>query len=134
MARPSSLEAQLNDLTRRFVADILAILRSASFADVAALSFRGGADRPRLPGPRPTPAPVEPRATRRTRQTAEKRSELGARVLQTLSRASAPMGVRALSSALNVAPDLLAAPLKELRAAGQVSKHGEKRNTTYSAA
>jgi hypothetical protein len=40
--------------------------------------------------------------------------------------------VRALSSELGVAPDLLATPLRELRAAGRVTKHGDKRATTYS--
>jgi hypothetical protein len=42
------------------------------------------------------------------------------------------MGVRALSSELGVAADKLAVPLRELRSAGKIRKHGEKRATTYS--
>jgi len=44
------------------------------------------------------------------------------------------MGVRALSNELGIPPDHLAFPLRELRAAGKIRKHGEKRSTTYSAA
>jgi hypothetical protein len=54
--------------------------------------------------------------------------------MKTLRDAKAPMGVRALSGELGVAPDVLAVPLRELRSAGKIRKHGEKRNTTYSAA
>jgi hypothetical protein len=57
----------------------------------------------------------------------------GARV-SLLSKASSPLGVRALSTELGVAPDLLTAPLKELRDAGRIAKHGDKRATTYSIA
>jgi hypothetical protein len=42
--------------------------------------------------------------------------------------------VRALAEELGVDAGLLAVPLKELRAAGKVRKHGEKRATTYSIA
>jgi hypothetical protein len=73
-------------------------------------------------------APAHPR------QTADKRAELSERVVGALKRAGQPLGVRALSSELGVAPDLLALPLRELRAAGRVAKHGEKRATTYSLA
>ena len=52
--------------------------------------------------------------------------------MKTLTEAHKPLGVRALSSELGVAPDLLAVPLRELRVAGRIQKHGEKRNTTYS--
>jgi hypothetical protein len=53
--------------------------------------------------------------------------------MKTLRDAGQAMGVRALSSELGVAPDKLAVPLRELRAAGKIHKHGEKRSTTYSA-
>jgi hypothetical protein len=69
----------------------------------------------------------------RLRQTAQHRAELGDRVVHALEQAKGPLGVRALSSELGVAPDLLAAPLRELRAAGRITKHGDKRATTYSA-
>ncbi len=72
-------------------------------------------------------------ASGRPRQTAERRAELGERVLAALLEASEPLGVRALAGELHVAPDLLSAPLLELRAAGKLTKHGEKRATTYAA-
>lgn len=72
-------------------------------------------------------------ASRRPRQTAERRAELGERVLAALLEAPEPLGVRALAGELHVAPDLLSAPLLELRAAGKLTKHGEKRATTYAA-
>ena len=136
MSRPSLLEAELTALTRRFVSDIVALFRRASVADVAGLSWsdpprkreaaRKGSDgvdgqRTRGPGRRP-------------RQSADKREELGERLVKVLQKASQPLGVRALSSELNVAADLLAAPIKDLRAAGRISKIGEKRNTRYTAA
>jgi hypothetical protein len=72
-------------------------------------------------------------ASKRPRQTAERRAELGERVLEALQQATEPLGVRALAAELHVAPDLLSAPLLELRAAGKLTKHGEKRATTYAA-
>ncbi len=72
-------------------------------------------------------------ASKRPRQTAERRAELGERVLEALQQATEPLGVRALAAELNIAPDLLSAPLLELRAAGKLTKHGEKRATTYAA-
>jgi hypothetical protein len=141
MPRTSSLEVELarivQDLAQQFVTRIVEALRSASFAEVAALS----------PGVASSPAPVT-RAKRRSaraaaakeahetgrrpRQTATKRAELGDRLIAALSKAPSPLGVRALSSELRIAPDLLTAPLRELRAAGRIAKHGDKRNTTYS--
>jgi hypothetical protein len=135
MPRPS-LEAQLTALTQEFVGRLVEAIRNASFAEVAS-----------LPGPRAAPAVVgKPPALRRrrpagetnhtmearVRQTAAHRAELGDRVVRTLQGAQEPLGVRALSSELGVPPDLLAAPLRELRAAGRIRKHGEKRSTTYS--
>ena len=76
-------------------------------------------------------APRDP--SRRPRQTAERRADLGERVLAALLEAAEPLGVRALAGELQVAPDLLSAPLLELRAAGKLTKHGEKRATTYAA-
>jgi len=55
-------------------------------------------------------------------------------VTRALSSATKPVGVRALASELGVDPGILAAPLRELRAAGKIRKHGEKRATTYSLA
>jgi hypothetical protein len=51
-----------------------------------------------------------------------------------LSSAGKPIGVRALAGELGVDPGKLAVPLRELRAAGKIRKHGEKRATTYSLA
>jgi len=136
-----TLEAQLTALTQEFVAKLVDALRNASFAEVAALSPRvaGGvaASAPRGPRTKATGAvaPAEPaRARAGGRQTAARRAEIGERVLNTLKESNAPMGVRALASELGVPADLLAAPLRELRAAGRVKKHGEKRSTTYSVA
>jgi hypothetical protein len=131
----STLEAQLTALTREFVARLVEVIRNASFADVAGLSAspaRGPDEsRPRRGAPRPT---VGSRAGKPSRQTASHRAELGERVMAALRGSSAPMGVRALSSELGVVPDRLAVPLKELRTAGKIRKHGDKRSTTYSAA
>lgn len=126
-----TLEAQLTALTQEFVARLIDAIRNASFAEVASLSPARVA-RP-TEGRRAGTTP--PANSRRTgRQTAARRAEIGARVVTALRDASEPMGVRALSSQLGVAPDILAAPLRELRAAGKIRKHGEKRSTTYSAA
>jgi len=137
-ARKSSLEAELEAITREFVARIISTLRNASFAEVASLSPT--LERPRISIPRPKrsapalSAPEEPARARRPRQGADKRAELREHIVQALRQSGSPMGVRALSSQLHVAPDLLAVPLKELRAEGRVAKHGDKRNTTYSVA
>lgn len=128
------LEAQLTRLTQEFVHKLVEAIRNASFAEVAAL-------RPPSNG---IAAPVQPRRGRKPaatarpahagRQTAAKRAELAERVVGALKDAKEPIGARALSSELGVAPDLLAAPLRELRAAGRIKKHGDKRATTYSMA
>jgi hypothetical protein len=140
----SGLEARLEEITRVFVAEIVGAIRNASFADVADLQVSGRAGRPSASGAahgarKPTRVSASPKAHAtngdgKTRQTADKRAELGDRLVKTLERASEPMGVRALSSELGVASDLLAAPLLELRASGRIAKHGEKRATTYSVA
>jgi hypothetical protein len=137
MPRPS-LEAQLTALTQEFVVKLVEAIRNASFAEVGALSV------PRPPASIAAPAkatraprsasPANQNDAPRARQTAAHRAQLGDRVVQALRGARAPLGVRALSSELGVPPDLLAAPLRELRAAGRITKHGEKRATTYSAA
>ena len=132
-----ALEEQLTELTRDFVARLVGVIRNASFVEVAS-----------LPGPAALPRPVEPRRREPTsstperrpprtgpaRQTAARRAEIGERVLDALVAARQPLGVRALAGALGVAPDLLATPLRELRGAGKIRKHGEKRATTYSLA
>lgn len=137
----SRLEEELEALMAEFVARIVTTLKSASFGDVASLApptegaLRGvSIPRAKRAAPALTTPSDRPRGGRRPRQDADTRAELGERVIATLSKASSPLGVRALSSALGVAPDLLAAPLKELREAGRIAKHGDKRSTTYSAA
>src|SRR5271166_5472233 len=94
----TDLEAQLEALTREFVAHLVAAIRNASFADVAALSARHpgpGLGAPRRKGgatartPRgesraeERPARDAPSASRRVRQTAERRAELSERVVKT---------------------------------------------------
>jgi hypothetical protein len=140
----TELEDQLERLTRDFVVSLVAAIRNASFADVASLSARytevarDASPRRRRQAP-VAPPQVERPATaalpeaRRVRQTADKRAELSERVMKTLRGAGSALGVRALSSALGVSPDILAAPLRELRDKGLIQKHGDKRATTYSA-
>jgi hypothetical protein len=131
-----ALEAQLLGLTQEFVSKLVDVIRNASFADVAALpgasSVRPSREprEPQARAPRAARAPAEP--SRKGRQTAATRAEMGERVLEVLRAKRQPLGVRALASELGVAPDLLAAPLKELRASSKIRKHGEKRATTYS--
>jgi hypothetical protein len=134
MAR-TNLEAQLTDLTAEFVGRLVQAIRNASFADVAALSPARGNPPAVRRGPReeaPRTRRVSRAGAKAERQTKSHRAELGERVMKTLTEAHKPLGVRALSSELGVAPDLLAVPLRELRVAGRIQKHGEKRNTTYS--
>jgi hypothetical protein len=133
------LEAQLMRLTQEFVHQLVEAIRNASFAEVAALRPPGGSALAGLAG---VTAPAQPRRGRKPaaearparagRQTAAKRAELAERVVGALKEAKQSVGVRTLSSELGVAPDLLAAPLRELRAAGRIKKHGDKRATTYS--
>ena len=135
-----TLEAQLTALTQEFVGRIVEVIRNASFAEVASLSpakLVAGARVPKAaPGPRKAPpaAGSAPARAPRGRQTAERRAEVGERVMSALRHSKEPMGVRALAGELGVAADVLAVPLRELRAAGKVRKHGEKRSTTYSPA
>jgi hypothetical protein len=142
MPRPQ-LEAQLEALTREFVAKLVEAIRNASFVEVAALpgpgapagqrSSPGRASQPRAARPETkSRGAAEPSSSPRLRQTAQNRAALADRVVHALEQASAPLGVRALSSELGVAPDLLATPLRELRTAGRITKHGDKRATTYS--
>jgi hypothetical protein len=143
----SGLEDRLEAITRAFVAEIVATFRNASLADLADLHVDaprertgGGGAMGKKPATRVT---ASPRArslsnsgdeSSRPRQTADRRAELGERLIKALEKAGEPLGVRALSSELGVAADLLAAPLLELRASGRIAKHGEKRATTYSVA
>lgn len=144
-APPRALEDQLAALTREFVARLVDTLRNASLADVAALSTAS----PAQPGRSSNAArPREPReaheeavrvedaeeAAHVGRQTAARRAEIGDRLRRALASARQPLGVRALASALGLDPGVLAVPLRELRAAGKIRKHGEKRATTYSLA
>jgi hypothetical protein len=137
----SGLEEKLEGITRAFVAEIVATFRNASLADLAELQLPGPRERASSVSGRKavTRVTASPRArssdeSSRPRQSADRRAELGQRVLKALERAGEPLGVRALSSELGVATDLLAAPLLELRASGRIAKHGEKRATTYSVA
>ncbi len=130
------LETELAEITRRFVAELVRTLRNASLIDVAGFDAEL-LSRPTRPAERAAPR-AEPSSSaqargRRPRQTAHHRAELGSRVLAALARAKGPMGVRTLATEVGVAPDLLAAPLRELRAEGRINKHGDKRATTYSA-
>jgi hypothetical protein len=129
----ATLEAQLTALTQEFVARLVDAIRNASFAEVATLSVPRG-EGMRVPRAVKSAPPVARTSSSggRTRQTAAHRAELGDRVMAALRDASQPMGVRALSSELGVAADKLAVPLRELRSAGKIRKHGEKRATTYS--
>ncbi|MGD0525302.1 MAG: hypothetical protein ABSE49_09175 [Polyangiaceae bacterium] len=129
-----TLEAQLTALTQEFVAKLVDALRNASFAEVAQLS--GGPVMAQVPArPREGRGPGRPASAGRSgRQNAATRAELGERVVGALKSSGRPIGVRDLSTQLGVAPDVLAVPLRELRAAGKVRKHGEKRSTTYSVA
>ena len=127
-----TLEAQLTALTQEFVAKLVDTLRNASFAEVASLS--GASALPAPSKPREPRAPGRPAASSGSRRNAASRAEVGERVIEALRAASQPMGVRALSTELGVAPDVLAVPIRELRTAGKIRKHGEKRSTTYSAA
>lgn len=143
MAR-STLEAQLDEITREFVARIVSAIRGASLAEVAgyrtlvAVSGAGATGRrgrARAAAPRngvPSSDAEPKRRGRRPRQSPEKRAELATRILAVLKDASTPMGARAIASEVGIAPDLLAVPLRELRQGGRITKHGDKRATTYS--
>jgi hypothetical protein len=131
-----SLEAQLTAATQEFVARVVDIIRNASFADVASFSAASTARAPASTASSRGARGAQPSQSspRRGRQTAAGRAQIGERLLETLRDASEPMGVRALSDQLGVVPEVLAVPLRELRTAGKIRKHGEKRATTYSAA
>lgn len=132
-----ALEQELEALTRNFVAALVDAIRNASFADVAALSGAGSTT-PRAPHEaRPARSPRKAPSADVSgggRQTAARRAEIGERVMGALGNADGPLGVRAIASELGVSADLLAAPIRDLRAAGKIRKHGEKRATTYSLA
>ncbi len=140
MAKAPSLEAQITEITRQFVARLLAAVRAASFSEIAGYTAaaprgaRGAKGRGKAAPAAPPPPTAGPkRRGRKPRQTVEKRAELAERILGALGDAGGPLGVRALASQVGTAADLLATPLRELRQAGKIKKHGEKRNTTYSA-
>ena len=140
------LEAQLMELTREFVAKLVDAIRSASFAEVASLSGPMPAVRRSRAhtGAGPISTPVRRAGAGRgsagrgggargALETEARRAELSARVMKALQESGQPLGVRALASMLGVVPDLLTGPIRELRVAGRVRKHGEKRSTRYSA-
>jgi len=132
-----ALEDQLAALTREFVGKLVEAIRNASFAEVAALSggpVHSSPRAPRAPRQAPQAAASGGRSSGGGRQTAERRAELGQRVVRALESAKHPLGVRAIAGELGVPADLLATPLRELRQAGTIRKHGEKRSTTYSLA
>lgn len=132
----NALEDQLAVLTREFVGKLVEALRNASLADVAALSSdsRARPEREARPGRSVRDDTASSAGPRAARQTAARRAEIGERVTQALGSVGKPIGVRALASELGVDPGALAVPLRELRAAGKIRKHGEKRATTYSLA
>lgn len=131
MATKTTLEAELRGLMEEFVARIVATIRNASVAEVAALSVPQRSPRA---GGAPSPA-AEPRRTGGRRgpraASAERDAEVAKRIVATLSNAPGPMNARALASELGVAADKLARPLKQLRDEGRIKKHGDKRATTY---
>jgi hypothetical protein len=126
------LEARLSALTRAFVAQLVDVIRNASFAEVAALPGSGGAIPARGPARAPVAAKSQNGAPRRRRNAAGL-AEIQDRVLEALGSAGKSLGVRELSSTLGVKPEALAAPLRDLRTAGRIKKHGDKRATKYSA-
>jgi len=135
----NALEDQLATLTREFVAKLVGALRNASLADVAALSSDSRAAarperEPRSPRPLREGSESSTGTGRGGRQTAAGRAEISERVTRALGQSGKPMGVRALASELGTDPTVLAVPLRELRTAGKIRKHGEKRATTYSLA
>ena len=127
------LESRLAEITREFVTRLVHEIRNASFAEVAALPGEDATPMaPRTPL-RPVAKAKAAKAEPRVRRSAAGRAEVGEQVIAALSRANKPMGVRELADALGVTPDALAAPLRELRTAGKIRKHGDKRATKYSA-
>jgi len=143
----NALEDQLATLTREFVGKLVDTLRNASLADVAALSSDSGASRARPERAARTAKPREASSSAKAaptssasgsggggRQTAARRVEMGELLTKALGGARQPMGVRALATELGVDPATLAVPLRELRDAGKIRKHGDKRATTYSLA
>lgn len=133
MAR-QDLEARLAEITREFVTRLVREIRNASFAEVAALPSDDG---PATAAPR---APLRPVAKARpekgegrVRRSAAGRAEVGEQIVAALGQADKPMGVRELADAVGLSPEALAAPLRELRSAGRIRKHGDKRATKYSA-
>jgi len=132
----TALEERLEAITREFVQQIVATIRSASFADVAGYGSNAApperASAYAAAPAKKTRVVATPKRGAGERQTADRRAELAERILESLRKANEPLGVRQLASLLAVPVDLLQTPLLELRAAGRVAKHGEKRATTYS--
>jgi hypothetical protein len=132
MAKPNRLQGQIAEIAEEFVSKIVAAIRNASFADVAGLRDGDRRTARRVAGKslrRP-----EPSRPHHPRQTAQRRVEIGNRILHALSGAPGPMGVRAIATKLGVSSEVLAIPLRELRSGGRIAKHGDKRTTTYSVA
>jgi hypothetical protein len=129
MARPNRLEAQIAHIAAEFVTKIVAAVHNASFADVAGL---GETVRRPPTVTRPKQRRSETATESPPRQTADRRVEIAGRILHALSGGSAPMGARAIANKLDVSPELLVVPLRELRSQGRITKHGDKRSTTYS--
>ena len=143
----TGLEERLEAVAREFVQRIVAEIRSASFAEVAGYAPQRVEHAETAATARAQKATRVVAASKRSagaassgggggaggeRQTAEKRAELSERVVETLRNAGEPLSARALAATIGVPPDLLVAPLLELRAAARIAKHGEKRATTYS--
>ena len=120
----SRLEEEIEAATRQFVSKLVELIRSVSSAEVAALGAEPSKPR------RPTTSVVGKPPQRRA--SAPGGSDLKERALATIRDAGRPIAAKSIADALSVPADKLAKPLKELRDAGEITKHGDKRATKYS--
>jgi hypothetical protein len=130
----SNLKTRIQSLAEEFATNIIRALRTASIDELTGVTAGGGAPR----GPRAVSAPsaAAPAAAPRKRGRLGRRStadigKMMERIVALLQ--SHPEGLRAeqIRSELNCSPKELPRPLADALSAGQISKTGQKRATTY---
>jgi hypothetical protein len=150
---PSSLRNRLNDLAASFSAAVLGAIRGSSLEELLSGPSRGKAAAvPSRPSPRasnvaavkvPTAAPAPTPATvvrarkaggRLPRRSAGDISKVLDQIVGLLKHSASGLRAEEIRQKLDLEPKELPRPLKEGVAAGRLSKVGQKRATTYSAA
>ena len=155
----SNVQNAIEEAASRFAHEVVSLLRSATLADILAITGKGGADagggaesrgpgrgrggrRASRNGSASGAEVMQPnemgdtggRRTRRAgnrKRSPEEVSRLAERITQFLAGAKSEVGVSAIADGLKVSTADLGLPLQRLRQEGKLKTHGQKRSTVY---